>query len=64
MPRAEIRPGLLVPALLGHAALTALIWRDIGRRRPTELRGSPTFWRLATAANTGNHLLYLLVGRR
>jgi len=64
MPPATLRPGLLVPALVAHVALTALVWRDIGRRPPGGLRGSRAFWRVATAANTGNDLLYLLLGRR
>ena len=47
-----------------HALLTALVWRDIERRSPSELRGSKALWRWLTALNTGNHLVYLLVGRR
>jgi hypothetical protein len=58
------RPEVVGPALLTHVVLTALVWRDIARRDPTELRGSKNLWRLLTAMNTGNHLLYLLVGRR
>ena len=58
------RPGLVVPALVGHVLLTILAWRDIGRRDPAELRGSKNFWRVVTALNTGNHLAYWLVGRR
>jgi hypothetical protein len=58
------KPGLAVPALIGHAVLTALVWRDIARRDPSELRGSKTIWRVLTAMNTGNHVLYWLVGRR
>ncbi len=55
---------MLGPALLSHVILTALVWRDISRRDPAELRGSKKFWRVVTALNTGNHLLYWLVGRR
>ena len=51
-------------ALAAHVALTALVWRDIAGRRRSELRGSPTLWRVLTALNSGHHLLYLLVGRR
>ncbi len=29
-----------------------------------QVRGSKTIWRVLTALNTGNHLLYYLVGRR
>lgn len=57
-------PRLVIPALVLHGVLTALVWRDIARRDRSELRGSPTLWRVLTALNTGNHLVYLLVGRR
>jgi hypothetical protein len=55
---------IALPALALHLALTAVVWRDISRRRPSELRGGRTLWRVLTALNTGNHLVYLLVGRR
>jgi hypothetical protein len=58
------RPQFVIPALISHVVMTAFVWRDIGRRDPSELRGSKTIWRLLTAMNTGNHLLYWLVGRR
>lgn len=62
--RRRPRPGLLVPALVGHVLLTVLVWRDIDRRDPSELRGSKNFWRVVTALNTGHHAVYWLVGRR
>ena len=57
-------PRTVLLALAVHAALTTLVWRDIAGRSRSELRGSPTLWRVLTALNSGNHLLYLLVGRR
>jgi hypothetical protein len=62
--RRGAKPEIVFPALLGHIVMTALVWRDIARRDPSELRGSKTIWRVLTALNTGNHLLYYLVGRR
>ena len=62
--RRRPRPQIAIPALIGHVIMTALVWRDISRRDPAELRGSKTIWRVLTALNTGNHLLYWLVGRR
>ena len=53
-----------IPALLVHLAITSVVWRDIARRDPSQLRGSKAIWRALTAMNTGNSLLYLLVGRR
>jgi hypothetical protein len=58
------RPQLVIPALISHVIMTAVVWRDISRRDPSELRGNKTIWRVLTAMNTGNHLLYWLVGRR
>jgi hypothetical protein len=54
----------LVPAIAAHLVVTSLAWRDIGRRSPSELRGGKTLWRTLTALNTGNSLLYVLIGRR
>lgn len=64
MSRRSLRPSALVPALLGHVLLTALVWRDIDRRDPSDLRGSKALWRTLTALNTANHVIYLVVGRR
>ena len=62
--RRKAKPEIVIPALLTHIIMTALVWRDIGRRDPSEIRGNKTIWRVLTALNTGNHLLYYLVGRR
>lgn len=61
---AASRPGVVALVSGTHVLVTALVWRDIARHSPGDLRGSPTLWRFLTAANTGNSLLYLLVGRR
>lgn len=57
-------PQVLVPILVAHLSLTALVWQDIQRRNATQLRGSKTLWRVLTGLNTANSLLYLLIGRR
>lgn len=64
MARRLAKPGITAAALGGHAILTAIVWRDINRRAAAELRGSKSLWKVLTALNTGNHLLYLIVGRR
>ena len=64
MSRRPVRPQVLIPTLIAHVFLTWLVWRDIDRRDPSELRGSKTLWRILTAMNTGHHALYLLIGRR
>jgi hypothetical protein len=57
-------PFLLLLALVVHAGVTAVVWRDIDARPAAGLRGSRRLWKAVTAANTGNSLVYLLVGRR
>lgn len=59
-----VSPVLLALALVSHVLLTAVVWRDIDRRTEAELRGSKRLWRVLTALNTGNHLIYLGLGRR
>lgn len=49
---------------LVHVTVTALAWRDISVKTPSELRGSKNVWRWITALNTGTALIYLAVGRR
>jgi hypothetical protein len=50
--------------LIGHVIVTALVWRDLGRRSDAQIRGDKNLWRVLSALNTGNSLVYLLVGRR
>ena len=49
---------------LGHVAVTALTWRDIKRRQPAQIRGDKRMWRVLTALNTGNSVVYWVIGRR
>ncbi len=60
------RPSPLVLTLAGsaHLLVNTLVWRDLTRRDAAAVRGSKTLWRVLTAPNSGNGLLYLLVGRR
>ncbi len=64
MSRSPFKPVLVAVVIAGHLWSTTKVWHDIDRRSPSELRGSKTLWRILTALNSGNHLLYLLVGRR
>lgn len=57
-------PRLLVPAVAVHLVVVTLAWRDIARRTPAQLRGSKALWRVITALNAGNAVIYLLAGRR
>ncbi len=60
------KPNKLVLALigLGHIGVTALTWRDIARRPADQIRGDKGVWRALSAYNTGNSVLYWLLGRR
>ncbi len=51
-------------ALVAHASIAALTWRDLRRRTPEQVRGNPRLWRVASAANTLGSVAYWLVGRR
>lgn len=58
------RPALVVPALVGHTVVTALVWRDLARRPDAGVRGGKNLWRTLSALNTSGALAYLLIGRR
>jgi len=58
------RPALVVPALVGHTVVTALVWRDLAHRPDARVRGGKNLWRTLSALNTGGSLAYLLIGRR
>jgi hypothetical protein len=55
---------LLAVLSVAHVVVTALVWRDISRQPAGRVRGSKRFWRVFTALNMGNSVVYLVVGRR
>jgi hypothetical protein len=57
------KPALLLFAI-GHVAVTAITWADLKRRPAEQIRGDKLVWRVLTALNTGNSVLYWLLGRR
>jgi hypothetical protein len=62
--RRRPNPAVLAAILVGHVAVTALTWRDLRHRADDQVRGSKKWWRVASAANTTNSLVYLLFGRK
>ncbi|HEX3964564.1 MAG TPA: hypothetical protein VHZ03_49285 [Trebonia sp.] len=50
--------------LTGHVLAAAWTWRDIGQQPARQVRGSKTFWRIASAVNTLGSVGYWLIGRR
>jgi hypothetical protein len=50
--------------LAGHALAAAWTWRDIRHQPASQVRGSKTFWRIASAVNTLGSVGYWLFGRR
>jgi hypothetical protein len=62
--RRKPNPKVIAAILVGHVAVTALTWRDLRHRTDDQVRGSKKWWRVASAANSSNSLLYLLIGRR
>ena len=65
-PMKGTKPNKLVLLLVavGHVAVTAITWADIKRRPAEQIRGDKLVWRVLTALNTGNSVLYWLLGRR
>ena len=57
------KPALLLIAV-GHLTITALTWRDIQRRPAEQIRGGKLVWRVLSALNTGNSVVYWLLARR
>ena len=47
-----------------HLGAAALVWRDVNRRRPSQLRGPKALWRTWSAVNTTGSIAYVLFGRR
>jgi hypothetical protein len=64
MERRRPSPGVIAAILAGHVAVTALTWRDLRHRTDNQVRGSKKWWRVASAANSANSLIYFLIGRR
>jgi hypothetical protein len=55
---------VVVLFLTGHALAAAWTWRDIRHQPAQQVRGSKTFWRIASAVNTLGSAGYWLIGRR
>jgi hypothetical protein len=62
MERKSSRTLMLI--LAGHTLVAACTWRDIRRQPAQQVRGSKTFWRIASAVNTLGSAGYWLIGRR
>jgi hypothetical protein len=62
--RSKPNPAVIAALLAGHVAVTALTWRDLRHRSGDQVRGSKKWWRVASAANTANSLVYWLIGRK
>jgi hypothetical protein len=57
------RKWVLVVVLTTWAVVTPLLWRDLQRRPPEQVRGRKWMWRVASANLTGS-IAYFLFGRR
>jgi len=49
---------------MAHVIVAALTWRDIDRRTDEQVRGPRWLWRIASAAQMGNALIYWLFARK
>jgi hypothetical protein len=62
--RHKIDPRLLAGLIAAHVVVAILTWWDIGRREPNQIRGPKWIWRIASAVQMGNALVYWVFGRR
>ena len=60
----KLTPAQWAAVLIAHVVVASLVWRDLRHRPDDQIRGSKRFWRIASAANSGNSLIYLVFGRR
>jgi hypothetical protein len=58
------KPKLYAALLVAHLIVTSLTWRDLRNRSVDEVRGPKRLWRVASAANMGNSVAYVLFGRK
>jgi hypothetical protein len=58
------KPKFYTALLVAHLIVTSLTWRDIRSRSDDDIRGPKRLWRVASAANMSNSLVYYLVGRK
>jgi hypothetical protein len=64
MARPKPSPRLIVALAVAHLVVTSLVWRDLRRLTDDQVRGPKRMWRIASAANMSNSVVYLLIGRR
>jgi hypothetical protein len=55
---------VLAVAAAVHVTVVALTWRDLKNRPATQIRGSKTLWRTASAMNGLGSVGYWVFGRR
>jgi hypothetical protein len=60
----KLTPRQIAILLVAHVAVTAVTWRDLARRTDDEVRGSRRVWRVASALQMGNSLVYWLFARK
>lgn len=64
MTRRKLDPKLLAALVVAHVVVAAFTWRDIAHRDASQIRGPKWAWRVASAAQMGNSLVYWLFARR
>jgi hypothetical protein len=55
---------LLAVLAVIHVVVAAFTWRDIKNRDPDQIRGPKWVWRIASAVQMGNALVYWLFARK
>jgi hypothetical protein len=60
----EKQKRILVVALVIHAVVLTITWRDLRRRPDSAVRGPKPAWAMASGLNTMGSLAYWFFGRR
>lgn len=60
----KLTPAQWAAVFVAHVVIASLVWRDLRHRSDDQIRGSKRCWRIATAVNSGNSLMYVLIGRK
>lgn len=64
MTRWRPSPRVLAALVVAHVIVVTLTWRDIRYRTDDQIRGSKRLWRIASAGQMGNALVYWLFARK
>ena len=60
----KLTPVQWAAIIVVHVMIASYVWHDLSHRPDDQVRGPKWMWRIASALNSGNSVIYLLVGRK